>query len=326
MRGRLLSGLVATVAGSLLLAAAPARACDSSACALVTRGGNGLLPKGVFRLDLSFRYADQSEPYSGDEPTSAVLRPKVDFEHGLLLAGYHREVGGSERYLATDVGYGLTSRVSAYLSVPLLTQRSYDISHGGSFQQSTNTSGLGDMLVGVQYGLLSGPASVLAVRAAIKLPTGDFRLLSAFDRTINDPTLQPGTGSVDFVAGAEYSRPAPLGLSLAVSASYQANTTNDLEYRFGDDAIASLSVGRPIVGRLSGLFQVKGWHKGRSTFLGGPVPSTGATLVYLIPGLRMATPATTSVYAFVQIPAYRYVNETQLTPRVALLFGCSKTF
>jgi hypothetical protein len=327
MRGRFVPGVVATAAAVVLLGAGgPARACDSSSCALVTRGAGGMLPKGALRFDVSFRYADQTRPFSGGEPTGAVLRPKVDFEHGLILAGYHREVGGRERYLQTDLAYGLTSRASVLLSIPLLIQRSYDIAHGGSFQQSTTTRGSGDLLLGVQYGLLATPKAQIVARAAVKAPTGNFRLISTFDRSINEPTLQPGTGSVDFVAAADFSRQEVLGLNWTVSASYQANTTNDLDYRFGNDAIASVSVSRSLVGRLSGSFQVKGWHKGRSEFLGGPVPSTGGTLVYLTPGLRVAAPASMSAYAFVQVPAYRFVNEAQLTPRVALLVGWSKTF
>jgi hypothetical protein len=160
----------------------------------------------------------------------------------------------------------------------------------------------------------------------VKAPTGNYRLIATYDRSINEPTLQPGTGSVDFVAAADLSRRQVLGLDWTVSASYQANTTNDLDYRFGNDAIASLAVSRALVGRLSGSFQVKGWHKGRSSFLGDPVPSTGGTLVYLTPGVRVAAPASMTAYAFVQVPAYRFVNEEQLTPRVALLIGWSKTF
>src|SRR5437870_2747568 len=288
MRGRFFPRLVATVAPMVLFAAGPARACDSSSCALVTRGAGGPLPRGALRVDLSFRYADQTRPYAGGEPTGSVLRPKVDFEHGLLLAGYHREVGGRERYLQSDLAYGLTSRASVFLSIPLLIERSYDISHGGSFQQSTRTRGSGDLLLGLQYGLLTGPTAQLTARAAVKAPTGNYRLISTFDRTINEPTLQPGSGSVDFVAGADFSREEVLGLNWTASASYQANTTNDLDYRFGNDAIASLSVSRSLVGRLSGSFQVKGWHKGRSAFVGGPVPSTGGTILYLTPGLRVA--------------------------------------
>ncbi len=327
MRGRLFSRIYATVAGAGLLAApAPARACDSTSCALVTRGPGGLLPKGALRFDLSYRQTDQTEPYAGGEPTDTVLRPKVDFEHGLILAGYHREVGGTERYLQADLSYGLTSRASVLIGIPLLIRREYDISHGGSFLQPTDTQGFGDMLVGVQYGLLRGPSHQLSARAALKLPTGEFKLISGFDRTINDPTLQPGTGSFDVAMGADFTRFNTLGLDWTASASYQINTTNDLEYRFGDDAIGSVTARRGIVGRLGGSLQVKAWHKGRSAFLDRPVPSTGATLVYLTPGLRFAAPAAMSAYAFLQVPVYRYVNEAQLTPRLAFFVGWAKNF
>ena len=327
MHGRVYPGFLATVAAAAVLAfAAPGRACDSTSCALVTRGSGGTLAKGAFRLDLSYRQTDQTEPWAGGERTDTVLRPKVDFEHGFILAGYHREVGGTERYLQADLSYGVSARAALFLGVPLLIQRNYDIAHGGSFLQSNDTQGFGDILAGVNYTVLKGPAHQLMARAGLKLPTGEFRLLSGFDQSINDPTLQPGTGSWDFATGADFTRFGLLGLDWTASASYQANTTNDLQYRFGDDAIGSLSVGRALFGRLGGSLQVKGWHKGRSTFLDRPVPSTGATIVYLTPGLRLAAPASMSAYAFLQVPVYRYVNEAQLTPRLAFFVGWAKTF
>ena len=33
-----------------------------------------------------------------------------------------------------------------------------------------------------------------------------------------------------------------------------------------------------------------------------------------------------SAYAFLQVPVYRYVNEAQLTPRLAFFIGWAKTF
>jgi hypothetical protein len=327
MSGRYPAGIVATaVALGLLAAAAPARACDSTSCALVTRGPGGTLPKGALRVDLSFRQTDQTEPWAGGEATDTVLRPKVDFEHGFILSGYHREVGGTERYLQCDLSYGVSSRAAVFVGVPLLIQRSYDIAHGGSFLQATDTKGFGDILAGVHYALLKGTTRQLVARAALKMPTGEFRLISGFDQTIDDPTLQPGTGSWDFATGADFTRFNLLGLDWTASASYQANTTNDLQYRFGNDAIGSVTLSRALVGKLGGSLQVKGWHKGRSTFLDRPVPSTGATIVYLTPGLRFAAPAGMSAYGFLQVPVYRYVNETQLTPRLAFYLGWAKTF
>jgi hypothetical protein len=51
--------VIAFAAGAAVAHGAPALACDSSSCALLTRGQNGTLAKGVFRLDLSFRYTDE---------------------------------------------------------------------------------------------------------------------------------------------------------------------------------------------------------------------------------------------------------------------------
>src|SRR5262245_54819799 len=149
MRGRFYSGIVATAALAVLMGAGePVPACDSTSCALVTRGPGGTLPKGALRVDFSYRQADQTEPWAGGEPTDTVLRPKVDFEHGFILAGYHREVGGTERYLQCDLSYGVSSRASVFVGMPLLIQRDYDIAHGGSFIQTSDTKGFGDILTG----------------------------------------------------------------------------------------------------------------------------------------------------------------------------------
>jgi hypothetical protein len=77
MRGRSFPGLVATVAAVVFLGGGrPARACDSRSCALVTRGAAGTLPRGALRIDLSFRYADQTRAFVNEEqltPRMALL-------------------------------------------------------------------------------------------------------------------------------------------------------------------------------------------------------------------------------------------------------------
>ena len=51
-------------------------ACDSSACQLVTRGQNGLLPRGAFRLDVSYRRTRESVLLEGGREVERVLRPE----------------------------------------------------------------------------------------------------------------------------------------------------------------------------------------------------------------------------------------------------------
>jgi hypothetical protein len=302
-----------------------ARACDSSACLLVTRGQNGVLARGAWRLDVSWRRVSQTVALDGSRETDRVLRPKIDFTTRQVSPGFHLDQAGREHYLQVEAAYGLTSRSTLLASFPLFARRSYEIVHPPFFERYT-TEGNGDLLVGVRHAL-GKPARPVVVGLSLKAPTGRYRLESANrgDFGILDPTLQPGSGSFDAVASVQYGRRLA-GLDWTVSGSWQWTTENSLGYRFGNETIASVSAGRSIGGPVTGSLQVKAFHKGRSRYLGGDVPSTGTTVVYATPGLRVSAPARTSVYAFLQIPVYRYVNETQLAPRPGILVGVSRTF
>jgi hypothetical protein len=322
IRGRRLAVLLLLTVSAVGVPWRPAWACDSTSCMMMTRGQNGALGRGAFRVDLSFRHTQQDQLYAGSEQTDSVLRPKVDFARQRLIPGYHGERGGLEQFLQLDLSYGLTSRVTVLGSVPLIAHRSYQVTHG-AFEHIYDTTSLGDAVLAVRYALDTRSRWVAGFAA--KLPTGRSRLVSPFDGDIHDPMMQPGTGSADMVASLQASHRA-LGVDWSLSGSYQANTTNDLAYRYGNDTIATLSASRSLAGPLAGSLQVKAFHKGRSVFLDEDVPSTGGTIVYLTPGLRWSPTRDTSVYGFVQVPAYRYVNESQLAPRVGVLVGVARTF
>src|SRR5260221_552064 len=71
---------VAAVGGVVLafaLAAGEATACDSSSCALVTRGQGGLLAKRAFRIDVSYRYTDDAVLLDRSSPAERGYPPKV---------------------------------------------------------------------------------------------------------------------------------------------------------------------------------------------------------------------------------------------------------
>jgi hypothetical protein len=162
---------------------------------------------------------------------------------------------------------------------------------------------------------------------ALKLPTGAHDVGGEFGGGIQDPTLQPGTGALDFVGTLRYGwRFDSAGLDCTVAASYQATTTNPLQYRFGNQAIFTATVARALTGRLSGSLQAKLFHQDRHRYLGDGVPSTGGTFVYLTPGLRFTSERGLSLYAYLLLVPYRYVNEAQLGPRTAVLTGVSKLF
>jgi hypothetical protein len=325
-------GLALTALALAGLASAPtASACDSTSCLLMTRGQNGLLPKKGWRLDFSFRQTDMTDRMHGGEGTFQVLRPKIDFERRTLRPGYHDELGGRDSFLQLDLGYGLTSRTAVLASIPILADRNFDIGHGPVVSESYGTSGNGDLLLAVRHAFLAGASSgTLVAGVGMEAPVGRYRLESPAtraDQGILDPMLQPGSGSFDFVASLQYAyHLAPASLDLTTSVSYQRNGTNGLDYRSGDDTIASLTLGRALAGPVSGSLQLKWTHQARATYLDQDVPGTGDRVTYLTPGLATRVGRQASLYGFVAIPIQRYVNEAQLAPRWGFVLGMSRTF
>ena len=349
---------LAAVSASLLATARPAAACDSSSCAILTRGGLGTLTKGAFAVDLSFRYTDEGKGLAGSSATRDVVLPRIDFDGQRLLPGFHREIDGSNNALQADVSYGVTSRLSAFVSLPLFTRKSYLHTHvpGTHVVEPTDpqvpttddphghgpapaavavplpyaSDGFGDTQIGARYALWGGASQRLSAGFALKLPTGESELPNTLDGGLHDPTLQPGTGSLDYILSALYARGgAPV--QWAASASHQLATANDLGYSFGDETILGVSVTRTlraVYSRASvgASVQVKAHFRGRSTYLDAPVPSTGGRMVILSPGLRVTTPGGLGFYAYLQVPVYRHVNDAQLAMRSSLLAGVSRGF
>lgn len=297
--------------------------CDSASCSLLTRGANVLVPKKKFRLDLSFGYSDQGVLLLGSEEVDTVYRPRVSLERETIIPGFHRDIDGHDQVVQADMAYGLSERVNLVASVPLALWHTHDVAHG-RVEQEYGTVGLGDALVGARWSLR--PRRLVG-GFSIKLPTGRYNIGGEFGGGIQDPTLQPGTGAVDFVGSLQYSwRTERLGLGYSLAGSYQATTTNDLHYRFGNQAILTAGVARPVTSRLTASLQAKYFHQDRNQYLGVGVPSTGGRFVYVTPGLRFAAPRNVSIYTFVLLVPYRYVNEAQLAPKAALLTGISKVF
>jgi hypothetical protein len=97
---RMKTGLAARTAGCATLLAAvlalalggptPAAACDSSTCLMLTRGTAGMLGRGRFHVDLSFRYTDLGARREGTSETDSVVRPKVYIEEGVLIPAITR--------------------------------------------------------------------------------------------------------------------------------------------------------------------------------------------------------------------------------------------
>jgi hypothetical protein len=305
--------------------------CGSTACFLSTRTQDGTLLGDTFRLDLSYRFVDQSRKRMGSSSTDEVLTPGVDFAEGILEPDHHREIRTGFHVIQADASYGVTDRLSLFASMPLLSAKHHQhavLEEGEPerFTDGDGTTGIGDLQLGARYALLPSPRDLIIFTGAIKLATGAHdRLDSAGE--INEPTLQPGTGSTDLTGGVLYSRQlSSYRTELFVTGSYRRNGTSDLEYRIGDETQAGIGYQRAFARRWAGTLQVNLRHGARDRFLGDDVPSTGSTLVNVTPGLRCDIGRKVSVYGFLPLPLYQRVNEAQLAPKLGLVVGFSRLF
>jgi hypothetical protein len=101
----------------------------------------------------------------------------------------------------------------------------------------TTTGGLGDITVMGSYAAIkktakNGTRHQLLTGLGVKAPTGSYEGISSRDED-GLPNMQPGTGSWDFVANANYTwSRSQLGFNTEIS--YTFTTANKDEYKYGD--------------------------------------------------------------------------------------------
>jgi hypothetical protein len=76
--------------------------------------------------------------------------------------------------------------------------------------------------------------------------------------------------------------------------------------------------------QVSGQVALRWWSN--DEFRGAEVPNTGATIVNLVPGVRVNVPGRLAVYAYAKLPMYSSPNGAQLLPRFDVITGIAKTF
>lgn len=326
------TSVFALIAACVVATADPARAtCGSINCFLVTGTQEEIASEGKVVLDVSYRYIVQDKKLDGTDSVGEVLTPKVDFENEEIEADHHREVSTQNTLLELDLAWGATSRLTFGVSLPLINERDHEhFDEVGTpeefFTNDDGTSGFGDVRFSGRYALLVKSNDLLVGGLALKLPTGQYKLLDS-EGEINEPTIQPGTGSWDAIAAIHWTHQwgSPHFESF-VAASRKMNSENDLDYRMGTECILSAGANWSPGDKVIWMLQVNGRRTAHDKYLDDLVTSTGATFVNLTPGLRIRMSASSSLYAFAQLPVYQNVNDPQLAPRTGLLMGVSTTF
>ena len=324
--------LMSLVLVLFLWLSAPAEAtCGAAQCFVVTQTGEEIVSEGSIFVDLSLRFIPQDRKLEGTDTVSEVLVPEIDFEDGEIKIDDHREERTQNTLAQLDVGYGLSSRWTFFFSLPFLNERDHEhfIEVGTpdeEFVLDDGSSGFGDVQVGVRTAFLQRLQDLLVGSLALKAPTGEYKLFNS-EGEINEPSIQPGTGSWDLIASAYYTHAwRPNRVGYFVAGSFRKNTENDLDYQFGDQTRGDFGVYVRSGRRVLWTAQINARHVSRDEFLDVRVPSTGSTFINFTPGVRLESDSRGSLYFLVPIPVYQDVNEQQLAPKTGIMIGLSKSF
>lgn len=218
----------------------------------------------------------------------------ADHEHG------SGEEPGHESLEAQQLNLYLTAtpldRLTLTLQVPYKFNTINEKPQEESDSRST-LSGFGDLALTASYVLWRNrevlPSTWFEARAFGKAPTGaSHREVSG----VEDPHLQTGTGSWDFGGGLAAVHRFEWG-SLYASGFYRVNTEGSLDYEYGNAFLANLAVDAPL-GHLLGepyspftpALELNFRYAGKDVYQGSLYDSSGGSILYLTPSLRVRLP------------------------------------
>lgn len=213
----------------------------------------------------------------------------------------------------------ITDSLSVSVLIPYSRLTERNTQTGGAFR----ANGFSDISVWTSYLLYSKGQTTFSVSAGIKLPTGATNIKG--DQGIFDLplSLQPGTGSVDFMVASAMKSAFRLRPSLiySISGIYKVNTIGKRyaahsEYKYSNelDLYAGLSEEVLFLNQLvTPQVQLRINHFGEHQISGNPNPNTGGTWVFLGTGFAWSLSPQLSLNLRGQWPLSRKVKGFQLT-------------
>ena len=314
----------ALFAALLWLPVAALASCGSAFCSINTSwDAHGAWLEPGARLDLRYESIRQDQPRSG----------RKDIGVGEIRR-HHDEVLTLNRNLLGALDYTVNQDWGLNLLVPIVDRYHEHVHNhgGGQIPESWNFTELGDMRVTARRRLASREdanthtLSTSALSFGLKLPTGATDVKNA-QGSEAERSLQPGSGTTDFVLGSSYSVALPLqNLTGFVQGLAQLPMNQPDDYRPGHRLNLDLGGRYDLGERLGVLLQFNALFKARDQGANAEPEDTGGKFLFASPGLSYAFSRRVQAYGFVQLPVYQDVNGVQLVARYAFVAGLNTRF
>lgn len=336
-----------------LLAVLPfaANACATCGCSLSSDAATGYSNGAGWRVDLQYNYIDQSQLRSGGHALSEPQLAAINDNGG----AQEIEKDTTNRYVTLGLAYSPNADWNINLQVPWIDRSHSTYGNATSDQltrdnlSSISFAQLGDVrLVGSWQGLL--PTNNLGIQFGVKLPTGDYggqNVLTGaqvgrhpvyFSSGPNaaagqslDTSLQPGTGSTDFILGAYYFQAVSQDFDAFINARFQAAAWEALDqvggnYRPGNLWTVSTGLRYEHFSDWTPQLQINYTHKSTDQGALADITDSAGDVVYLSPGISLKVADGLNVYGFLQVPIVSDLVGYQLFPRWTANAGVSYAF
>lgn len=203
-------------------------------------------------------------------------------------------------------------------------------------QRITNTnSGLGDISVLASYALFDRSRVNLLAGVGLKLPTGTTRARGEND-LILQPTLQIGTGTVDYIAVSQLQwtpfKDRSINVSQTIFAKFNSVSRNFAahdQYQFGHEIVSYSAIAKQIywLGVIQNpVLMLKYQHFTKNKIETFAAQNTGGSWWYLVPGWGFNINSHVAFNFLWEIPVYRQINGFQLTTSTRLMFSVQTNF
>jgi hypothetical protein len=313
------------LAGAALcaLSQSAAASCGAAFCLVNTDWSvQGSWAEQGARFDLRYEYVDLDQPRSGRDRVSVGAIPR-----------HHDEVETINHNLVGTVDWALAQRWGVSLTVPFVDRDHTHIHNhrGEKLVEAWSFRELGDTRVQARYEFAASRDDPARPRSAgvtfgLKLPTGKYDVKNG-EGAEAERSLQPGTGTTDFIGGAYWHGGAPLdGVSWFAQAQFTAPFNSRDGYKPGNQLQLDGGVRYAMTRDVALMAQLNYHAKGRDSGVNAEPEDSGQRAVYLSPGVSWNLGKNAQLYAFAQVPLYQSVNGVQLTADWSAAMGVSWRF
>lgn len=302
--------------GGLIATTSDALACSSCGCTLSSDwASQGYAATEGFRVELRYDYFNQNQLRNG---TGTVDR-------GSITLPTDREIQQEtvNRNYTLTLDYNPNADWGVNLQLPYFDRFHTTVAEGDDAVSTSHTKSIGDARVIGRYQGFDRDHST-GVQFGVKLPTGSFHNNFIDGPQAGEPldrALQPGTGTTDLLVGIYNFGALSRDWDYFAQALLQQPLNSREDFRPGTGLNANAGLRYVTNETFTPQIQLNLRTEKRESGANADVDNSGATLLYLSPGMTVHVTHHLHVFGFFQVPIYQRVNGYQIEPRYSVSVG-----